>query len=106
MAISSSLRPQRDRNNPFKRFARLSIPWKVTWIYLIIMLFLPGAALILKAATLSPAQIWQVATSPVALSAYEVTFVTAAIAALINDDFYFPTFCGADGAARFTRNGT
>jgi sulfate/thiosulfate transport system permease protein len=84
MAVSSSLGSQRDRTNPLKRLARLSLPWKVTWIYLILLLFLPGAALILKAATLSPAQIWQVATSPVALSAYNVTFVTAFIAALIN----------------------
>jgi sulfate/thiosulfate transport system permease protein len=89
MASSSSLRSPRDsttqhRPNPLQRLARLSIPWKVTWIYLIIMLFLPAAALILKAATLSPTQIWQVATSPVALSAYDVTFVTAFIAAIIN----------------------
>ncbi len=62
----------------------LSIPWKVTWVYLTVMLFLPMAALILKAATLSPAEIWKVATSPTALSAYNVTFVTAFIAASIN----------------------
>jgi sulfate/thiosulfate transport system permease protein len=82
MAISPSLRSQ--RSNPLTRIARLSIPWKVTWIYLIVMLFLPGAALILKAATLSPAEIWKVATSPTALSAYDVTFVTAFVAAAIN----------------------
>jgi sulfate/thiosulfate transport system permease protein len=84
MAASSLLRSQHNHTNPFKQFFRLSIPWKVTWIYLSIMLFLPGSALILKAATLSPAQIWQVATSPVALSAYNVTFMTAFVAASIN----------------------
>jgi sulfate/thiosulfate transport system permease protein len=79
---SSSLRPQRP--NLLTQIARLSLPWKVTWIYLIVLLFLPAAALILKAATLSPAEIWRVATSPTALSAYDVTFVTAFIAAAIN----------------------
>jgi sulfate/thiosulfate transport system permease protein len=82
MASSPSWRSQ--RSNPLTPIARLSIPWKVTWIYLIILLFLPGAALVLKAATLSPTEIWRVATSPTALSAYDVTFVTAFIAAAIN----------------------
>jgi sulfate/thiosulfate transport system permease protein len=82
MASSPSWRSQ--RSNPLTPIARLSIPWKVTWIYLIVLLFLPGAALILKAATLSPTEIWRVATSPTALSAYDVTFVTAFIAAAIN----------------------
>jgi sulfate/thiosulfate transport system permease protein len=82
MASSPSWRSQ--RSNPLTPIARLSIPWKVTWIYLIVLLFLPGAALVLKAATLSPTEIWRVATSPTALSAYDVTFVTAFIAAAIN----------------------
>jgi sulfate/thiosulfate transport system permease protein len=67
-----------------RKSAPISLPWKVTWAYLIVMLFLPAAALILKAATLSPAEIWRVATSPTALSAYDVTFVTAFVAAAIN----------------------
>ena len=48
------------------------------------MLFLPIVALILKAASLSPQEIWKIATSPVALSAYDVTFVTALGAAAVN----------------------
>lgn len=66
------------------RFALPSIPWRVTWIYLTVMLFLPIVALILKAASLSPQEIWKIATSPVALSAYDVTFVTALGAAAVN----------------------
>lgn len=66
------------------RFALPSIPWRVTWIYLTVMLFLPIIALILKAASLSPQEIWEIATSPVALSAYDVTFVTALGAAAVN----------------------
>jgi sulfate/thiosulfate transport system permease protein len=67
-----------------QKLTRLSFPWQVTWIYLTFMLFLPIAALLLKASSLSPAEIWRIATDPVALSAYEVTFVTALVAALIN----------------------
>jgi sulfate transport system permease protein len=51
------------------------------------MLFLPVAALFLKAAQEPPAKFWAIATSPVALSAYNVTFVTALIAAAINGVF-------------------
>jgi len=51
------------------------------------MLLLPVAALLLKASTANPAEFWKIATSPIALSAYDVTFVTALIAALINGLF-------------------
>lgn len=61
-----------------------SIPWMVTFGYLAVMLLIPTIALILKAVTLSPAEIWKIATSPVALSAYNVTFGTALAAGLIN----------------------
>jgi sulfate/thiosulfate transport system permease protein len=67
-----------------RTFPQLSLPWKVTWVYLTLMLFLPIAALILKASTLNLSQIWTIATSPTALSAYDVTFVTAFVAAAIN----------------------
>lgn len=81
---SSSSRSQLRRKSVLAQFIHLSIPWKVTWVYLTIMLFMPMVALILKAVTLGPADIWRVATSPTALSAYNVTFVTAFIAATIN----------------------
>jgi len=61
-----------------------SIPWLVTFGYLFLMLLLPTAALILRTFTLSPAEIWRIATSPVALSAYDVTFMTALFAGLTN----------------------
>ena len=51
------------------------------------MLFLPVTALLLKASTASPSEFWKIATSPIALSAYDVTFFTALIAALINGVF-------------------
>lgn len=66
------------------KFKLPSIPWRVTWLYLTVMLFLPITALFLKASSLPPQEIWKIATSPVALSAYDVTFVTAMFAALVN----------------------
>jgi sulfate transport system permease protein len=64
--------------------ASLSIPWLVTVVYLILILLLPVAALITKSLTLGPADFWRIATSPIALSAYNVTFVTSLAAGLIN----------------------
>ncbi|MBE9109664.1 sulfate ABC transporter permease subunit CysT [Nodosilinea sp. LEGE 07298] len=61
-----------------------SWPWRVTWLYLTLFLFLPIAALILKAVTLNPAEIWRIATDPVAIATYNVTFFTALIAGIIN----------------------
>lgn len=69
------------------KMSKPSLPWRVTWVYLTLMLFLPIAALLLKSATISPAEFWKIATSDVALSAYEVTFGTATITALLNGVF-------------------
>lgn len=66
------------------KFKLPSWPWRVTWIYLTVMLFLPIVALALRASQLSATEIWSIATSPIALSAYEVTFVTAVLAAGMN----------------------
>lgn len=51
------------------------------------MLLVPVSALLLKASTTNPADFWRIATSPIALSAYNVTFVTALTAALIDGVF-------------------
>ncbi len=66
------------------QFCHASWPWRITWLYLTLLLFLPMVALLLKALTLNPAEIWRIATDPVALSTYRVTFVTALVAGLIN----------------------
>ncbi|MEA5581614.1 sulfate ABC transporter permease subunit CysT [Nodularia harveyana UHCC-0300] len=63
---------------------RFSLPWGVTITYISIILLLPVSALILRAATLSPQEFWRLATDPVALSTYNITFVTAFFAATIN----------------------
>ncbi len=51
------------------------------------MLFLPLLAMFAKASTESPDNFWKLATNPVALSTYDVTFTTALITALINGVF-------------------
>ncbi|MDB9340505.1 MULTISPECIES: sulfate ABC transporter permease subunit CysT [Cyanophyceae] len=69
---------------PKSWFKGFSLPWGVTISYLSIVLLLPVSALILRAATLSPAEFWRLATDPVALSTYNITFGTAFFAAAIN----------------------
>jgi len=51
------------------------------------MLFLPLAALLATASTVNPPDFWKIATSPIALSAYDVTFFTSLVAAAINGVF-------------------
>jgi sulfate/thiosulfate transport system permease protein len=70
--------------NFWQKLSGLSWPWRVTWVYLSLFLFLPLSALLLRASTLSPPEIWEIATDPVALSTYNVTFVTALAAAALN----------------------
>jgi sulfate/thiosulfate transport system permease protein len=71
----------------YRAITNLSIPWRVTLGYLTFMLVLPVLALFSKASTVGWADFWKIATSPIALSAYEVTFVTAAMAAIVNGVF-------------------
>lgn len=61
--------------------------WRITLGYLTVMLFVPIAAMFLKASTVGFADFWRIATSPVALATYNVTFVTSLIAALFNGFF-------------------
>lgn len=55
--------------------------------YLSVIVLLPVAALFLKAATLTPEQIWAAVTAPRALASYRLTFGAALLAALINAVF-------------------
>ncbi|WP_346293007.1 sulfate ABC transporter permease subunit CysT [Sphaerothrix gracilis] len=76
--------PPSMRQSFWHQLSHLSWPWRITWIYLTLFLFLPIAALILKASTLNLAEIWRIASDPVALSTYNVTFLTALAAAVLN----------------------
>ncbi|MBD2182787.1 sulfate ABC transporter permease subunit CysT [Aerosakkonema funiforme] len=75
--------------NYLYQVGKLSWPWRITLGYLTVMLILPVSALILKASTESPINFWRIATTPVALATYDVTFVTSLIAAAINGVFGF-----------------
>lgn len=77
-----------ERKTPFwKRLRRVPWTWRITIGYLTVMLFVPIAAMFLKASTETPARFWAIATSDVALATYNVTFVTAIFAALLNGVF-------------------
>jgi sulfate transport system permease protein len=88
MTVSSpATKPQSAIANIKRAIGKITLPWGITIGYLSLMLFLPVTALLLKASTASPSEFWRIATSPIALSAYDVTFFTALIAALINGVF-------------------
>ncbi|MGF1936582.1 MAG: sulfate ABC transporter permease subunit CysT [Nostoc sp. ChiQUE02] len=77
-----------ERKTPFwKRLGRVPWTWRITIAYLTVMLFIPIAAMFLKASTEPPARFWAIATSDIALATYNVTFVTAIFAALLNGVF-------------------
>ncbi|MFN4280700.1 sulfate ABC transporter permease subunit CysT [Thermosynechococcus sp.] len=78
--VAATLSPQKQR----RQFPWV---WRITVFYLLVMLAVPLAALFSRAASAGSLHFWQVATRAIALSAYEVTFVTALIAALLNGVF-------------------
>lgn len=55
--------------------------------YLTVMLLLPITAMAIKASTIGPAEFWRIATSPIALSTYDVTFTTSLLAGAISGVF-------------------
>ncbi|MBE8966471.1 sulfate ABC transporter permease subunit CysT [Nostocales cyanobacterium LEGE 12452] len=77
-----------ERKTPFwKRLGRVPWTWRITIAYLTVMLFIPIVAMFLKASTEPPSRFWAIATSDIALATYNVTFVTAIFAALLNGVF-------------------
>lgn len=70
-----------------KNIINLPWTWRITIAYLIIMLFLPIAAMSLKASTVETSKFWEIATNELALATYNVTFLTSLLAALINGVF-------------------
>lgn len=95
MALSSPPSRQqkliRQKPQGWKKYLRdlSNIPWtwRITFAYLTVMLFIPILAMFLKASSEPPARFWEIATNPLALATYEVTFITAIGAALINGFF-------------------
>jgi sulfate/thiosulfate transport system permease protein len=71
----------------FDRIRNLSWTWRFTWFYLSAMLFLPLGAMFAKAGSDGWAKFGEVASSPIALSTYDITFTTSLIATLLNGLF-------------------
>jgi sulfate transport system permease protein len=72
------------------RLPRLELPswpWRFTWLYLGLVLFLPLGGLLLRAAGVGPAGFWELATTPEALATYQVSFGLALVAASLNGVF-------------------
>ena len=82
-SLPPSLAPRRGLRLP----GLPSWPWRITWTYLTLILFLPLAGMLLKAARVGPAGVWEAATSPEAIASYQVSFGIAAVASLINGVF-------------------
>jgi len=59
----------------------------VTSSYLVLIVLLPIAAMLLKTATLGWPEFWRIISSPRAISAYWITFSSAAVAAAFNAVF-------------------
>ena len=77
----------RRRGFTWPSWLQLSWSWRITWLYLALVLFLPLGALALKATAVGPVQFWQLATSPEALATYRISFGLAFVAALLNGVF-------------------
>jgi sulfate transport system permease protein len=71
------------------RSTKISWSWVVTSSYLLFMLILPICSLLSTASKALFADFWQLATEPVAVSAYIVTLTMASLAALFNAVFGF-----------------
>jgi sulfate transport system permease protein len=84
----SSLPEQKQKVNPILKFiGKIPWAWVITFTYLAFLLILPIAALLTKAASEPFESFWKTATSPLAVSSYEITFVTAFAAAAVNGVF-------------------
>jgi sulfate transport system permease protein len=80
--------PQRRKSNPILKYlSKIPWTWIITIVYLALLLILPIAAMLTKASSEPFESFWKTATSPIALSSYEITFVTAFAAAAINGVF-------------------
>jgi sulfate transport system permease protein len=84
-AVESAARRRNARSLP--GWLRLSWSWRITWIYLILVLFLPLGAMALKALAVGPVEFFNLATTPEALATYRITFGLSLVAALLNGVF-------------------
>jgi len=87
MVTTASSERKRTTNPVLKFISKIPWTWVITFTYLAFLLILPIASLITKAVSEPFDSFWKTATSPLALSSYEITFVTAFAAAAINGIF-------------------
>lgn len=91
MTISSPDRRFRTQPPAWTKYFGLIIgdnwAWRISFFYLAITLLIPIVAMFFKSSSESPAEFWSIATSEMALSAYDVTFTTALVSALLNGVF-------------------
>ncbi len=89
MSTSPQFIPRKNphKKNLLSRLFHLPWTWRITLGYLVIMLLLPMLAMFQKASSTTPTQFWSIATSPVALATYDVTFITALLTAIVNGFF-------------------
>jgi sulfate transport system permease protein len=67
-----------------QNFFNVPWTWRIAITYLVVMLVLPVVAMFAKSLTLPFDEFWRIATSPIALATYDVTFITSLGAAIIN----------------------
>lgn len=61
--------------------------WRITWLYLTLILFLPLAGMVLKAAGVGLDSFWETAISEEAVATYKISFGLALVASLLNGFF-------------------
>ena len=84
----SAIPDRKQKTTPLLKFlGKIPWTWVITFTYLAFLLILPIAALLTKAASEPFESFWKTATSPLAVSSYEITFVTAFAAAAVNGIF-------------------
>jgi sulfate transport system permease protein len=64
-----------------------SWPWRITWVYLSLVLFLPLAGMLIKAGGVGWAGFLEAASSPEAVASYKISFGLSLVASLINGVF-------------------
>ncbi|MBD2021297.1 sulfate ABC transporter permease subunit CysT [Leptolyngbya sp. FACHB-36] len=91
MAVTSSTRSTSESPSLWQAFWHQIVhapwTWRIMLGYLAVMLVLPVTAMLVKSSLVGPAKFWEIATSPIALSAYDITFTTSLVAALFNGVF-------------------
>ena len=86
--VTTTSPPVKKQPNTFlKVLSKIPWTWVITFVYLAFLLILPIIALLVKAFSEPLDSFWKTATSPLAISSYEITFVTAFAAAAVNGVF-------------------